>query len=108
MSIYFKNSNIVKNNGINHILDWLEIKPKSFELVLDSKIDGDLTSIFYEKCGNKKPTLLSLNQKKGLDLEGLQMKLGLIIFLKVIQKVLFFLWIKKENIKLLKKKMLFF
>ena len=56
----------------------------------------------------KSLSLLSLNQQKGLDLEGLQMKLGLIIFLKVIQKVLFFLWIKKENIKLLKKKMLFF
>ena len=49
MSIYFKNSNIVKKDDINLILDWLEIKPKSFELLLDSKVDGDLTNTFYEK-----------------------------------------------------------
>ena len=70
MSIYFKNSNIVKKDDINLILDWLEIKPKSFELLLDSRVDGDLTNTFYEKCGNKKPTITFIKSTEGFRFGG--------------------------------------
>ena len=54
----FKNSNIVKQEEIDLILSWFDKKPKKFNLLLDSKIDGDLNSTFYEKCKCKHPTML--------------------------------------------------
>ena len=45
----FKNSNIIKSDDIDLILSWLEKKPSKIELLLNSKIEGDLNKTFHEK-----------------------------------------------------------
>ena len=70
MSIYFDKSNIVKKNEINTILGWLNIKPKSFKLLLDSRYDGDKTNTFYEKCGHEKPSITFIKSTKGYRFGG--------------------------------------
>ena len=49
---FFPKSNIVKPNDEYIILSWFDKKPISFNLLFDSKIDGDLTSTFYQRCEN--------------------------------------------------------
>ena len=68
-------SNIVKKNEIELILSWLEEKPKKFELLLDSKKDGDLTSTFYNKCKNKSPTIVFIETTKGYRFGGYTSKI---------------------------------
>ena len=41
-----KNSNIVQSDEIDLILSQFELKPNSFNLLLDSKIDGDSMNAF--------------------------------------------------------------
>ena len=66
----FKNSNIVKKEEIDLILSWFDKKPKKFNLLLDSKIDGDLNSTFYEKCKNKYPTMVFVKTSENLRFGG--------------------------------------
>ena len=54
----FKNSNIVQSDEIDLILSWFEKKPISFNLLLDSNKDGDIMNQFFNKCGNKSPTMI--------------------------------------------------
>jgi len=103
MSIYFKNSNIVKNDDINLILDWLEIKPKSFELLLDSKVDGDLTNTFYEKCGNKKPTITFIKSTEGFRFGGFTNETWPNYLFKSDPKSFIFSLDKKRKYKIIKK-----
>ena len=39
-------------------MSWLEKKPKKFNLLMDTRIDGDSNSTFYEKCGKKCPIMI--------------------------------------------------
>ena len=68
-------SNIVKKNEIELVLSWLEKKPKKFELLLDSKKDGGLTSTFYNKCKNKCPTIVFIETTKGYRFGGFTTKI---------------------------------
>ena len=61
----FDKSNIIKKDEQDLILSWLEKKPKKFELLLDSTIDGDSTSTFYNKCGKKFPTIVFIKTTDG-------------------------------------------
>ena len=54
----FDKSSIIKREEQELILSWMEKKPKKFKLLLDSNIDGDSNSTFYNKCGKKYPTIV--------------------------------------------------
>ena len=61
----FKESNIIKLEDENIILSWFEIKNIKFNLLFDSKKDGDSILTFYKKCENKCPTILFFKTTKG-------------------------------------------
>ena len=61
-----KNSNIVQSDEIDLILSWFEIKPNSFNLLLNSNIDGDSMNAFYNKCENKYPTIIFIKTTENL------------------------------------------
>ena len=54
----FPESNIIKPEDENIILSWFDKKPLKFNLLLDTKKDGDSISTFYQKCENKAPNTL--------------------------------------------------
>ena len=58
-------SQILNKNEIELFLSWLKSKPKEIKLLLDSKIDGDLTQTFYNKCSGKYPTVVFVKTTKG-------------------------------------------
>jgi len=58
-------SRILKKGEMDLFLSWLDNKPKKIKLLLDSKIDGDLTSTFYNKCSGKYPTVVFVETTKG-------------------------------------------
>ena len=66
----FRNSNIVQSDENDLILSWFEKKPISFNLLLDSKIDGDSMNAFYNKCGNKYPTMIFIKATENLRFGG--------------------------------------
>jgi len=66
----FSKSSIITSKDENIILSWFDRKPSKFNLLLDSKIDGDLTSTFYQKCKNKCPTILFFKTTNGARFGG--------------------------------------
>ena len=58
-------SNVINKDEIDLFWSWFDQKPKKFKLLLDSKIDGDLTQTFYNKCGGKFPTVVFVKTTKG-------------------------------------------
>ena len=58
-------SNVINKDEIDLFMNWLDQKPKKIKLLLDSKIDGDLTQTFYNKCGGKFPTVVFVKTTKG-------------------------------------------
>jgi len=64
-NLLFPKSSIIKSNEENVILSWFDIKPSKCNLLLDSKIDGDKTSTFYQKCEKKCPTILFFKTTNG-------------------------------------------
>ena len=66
----FKNSSIVKSEDIEVILSWFDKKPNKFNLLLDSKKDGDLNITFKEKCFNKSPTMVFVKTTDNLRFGG--------------------------------------
>ena len=61
-------SQILIRNEMELFLSWLENKPKKIKLLLDSRIDGDLTQTFYNKynkCSGKYPTVVFVKTTKG-------------------------------------------
>ncbi len=66
----FSKSSIITSKDENTILSWFDRKPSNFNLLLDSKIDGDLTSTFYQKCKNKCPTILFFKTSNGARFGG--------------------------------------
>ena len=70
----FPNSSIIKNEDENTIISWFDKKPSKFNLLLDSKIDGDSTTTFYQKRKNKCPTILFFKTTKGVRFGGFTTK----------------------------------
>ena len=66
----FNNISIVKPEDIDLILSWFDKKPIKFNLLLDSKIDGDLNLTFYNKCFNKCPTMIFVKTTDNLRFGG--------------------------------------
>ena len=66
----FNNSSIIRNEEQDFILSWMERKPKKFKLLLDSNIDGDSTSTFYNKCSKKCPTIVFVKTTNGYRFGG--------------------------------------
>ena len=67
-----KNKNNLNNifNNINEddaslIISWLPNKPLKFELLFDTKKDGDYSSTFHNKCEGKYPTLIIIKSNTG-------------------------------------------
>ena len=58
-------SQILNRNEMELFFSWLENKPKKIKLLLDSRIDGDLTQTFYNKCSGKYPTVVFVKTTKG-------------------------------------------
>ena len=58
-------SQILNRDEMELFLSWLENKPKKIKLLLDSRIDGDLTQTFYNKCSGKYPTVVFVKTTKG-------------------------------------------
>ena len=67
---YFKDSNIVKLEDENIIYNWFERKPVKFIKLLDSKIDGDSTNAFTNKCSKKCPTIVFVKTTNGYRFGG--------------------------------------
>ena len=61
---------ILNKNEVELFLSWLENKPKKIKLLLDSRIDGDLTATFYNKCSGKYPTVVFVKTTKGYRFGG--------------------------------------
>lgn len=67
----FKNSQIIKTEEIDLIMSWFEEKkPNKFNLLLDSRIDGDKNNTFFEKCLNKSPTMIFVKTTDNLRFGG--------------------------------------
>ena len=73
-NMLFEKSSIIKKDDENTILSWLDKKPSKFNLLLDSKIDGDSTTTFYQKRKNKCPTILFFKTTKGVRFGGFTTK----------------------------------
>ena len=67
---YFKDSSIVKLEDENTIITWFEKKPTKFNKLLDSKIDGDSTNAFENKCAKKCPTMVFVKTTNGYRFGG--------------------------------------
>ena len=67
---YFKDSRIVKLEDEDTIMTWFEKKPTQFNKLLDSKIDGDSTNAFENKCAKKCPTMVFVKTTNGYRFGG--------------------------------------
>ena len=67
---FFKKSNIIKSEEKDLILSWFDDNPINFKLLLDSKIDGDQTYTFINKCRDKYPTILFIKSTDGFRFGG--------------------------------------
>ena len=67
---YFKDSSIVNLEDENTIISWFEKKPTKFNKLLDSKIDGDSTNAFENKCAKKCPTMVFVKTTNGYRFGG--------------------------------------
>ena len=66
----FKNSKIVEKNEIDMILSWFNIKPSSFNLLLDANIDNNFYKNFYDNCENKYPTIIFIKTTDNIRFGG--------------------------------------
>lgn len=69
-NILFSGSNIINPQDEKIILSWFDKKPTKFNLLLDMKKDGDSINTFYQKCGNKSPTILFFKTNIGARFGG--------------------------------------
>ena len=58
-------SSVINKDEIDLFMNWFDKKPTKIKLLLDSKIDGDSTQTFYNKCSNKFPTVVFVKTTKG-------------------------------------------
>ena len=64
-------SNILNEDDASLIISWLPNKPLKFELLFDTKKDGDYCSTFHDKCDGKYPTLIIIKSNTGYIFGGL-------------------------------------
>ena len=64
-SILWNISNILNENDALLIISWLPKKPLKFNLLFDTKRDGDNSSTFHDKCDGKCPTLIVIKSSIG-------------------------------------------
>ena len=69
-NLLFPKSSIIKKDEENLITSWFDKIPSKFNLLLDSKRDGDSTSTFYQKCEKKSPTILFFKTTNGARFGG--------------------------------------
>ena len=58
-------SSVINKDEIDLFMNWFDKKPTKIKLLLDSKIDGDSTQTFYNKCLYKFPTVVLVKTTKG-------------------------------------------
>lgn len=61
----FNLSSILNNENIELIKSWLPNKNILFNLLFDTKRDGDNSSTFHDKCDGKNPTLVLIKSDSG-------------------------------------------
>lgn len=66
----FIESQILNEEEKKLLIEWLPNNPKSINLIMNSKIDGDTSQAFINKCGGKKPTYAVIKTKKGYKFGG--------------------------------------
>ena len=62
---YFSNSNIIKFEDENMIMNWFDKKPIRFSKLFDSKERGDNIKIFYDLCKHKPPLIVFIKTLNG-------------------------------------------
>ncbi len=62
---FFPNSNIIKFEDENMILNWFENKPVRFSKLYDSKEKGDSIKTFYNLCQYKSPLIVFIKTVNG-------------------------------------------
>ena len=67
---YFSNSNIVKFEDENMIINWFEKKPLKFWKLFDSKENGDSIQTFYNLCQYKPPLIIFIKTLNGYRFGG--------------------------------------
>ena len=60
-----KLSIILTNDDSSFIISWLPNNPSKFELLFDTKRDGDYTSTFHDKYDGQYPTLIIIKLNTG-------------------------------------------
>ena len=70
LSRMFKESQILDKDEKKLLIEWLPNIPQSINLIMNSKIDGDTTQAFKNKCEGKKPTYAIIKTKKGYKFGG--------------------------------------
>jgi len=58
-------SSVINKDEIDLFMNWFDKKPTKIKLLLDSKIDGDSTQTFFNKCSYKFPTVVFVKTTKG-------------------------------------------
>ena len=71
---FFNESNILNEEEKNLLINWLEIKPKNINLLLNSNRDGDSFEAFHRLCDGKAPTIGIIETTKGHKFGGFTTK----------------------------------
>ena len=66
----YQNSNIIEKEDQNIIINFLEKKPKEFNLLFDTKRDGDNNKTFHGKVNDISPTLIIIKSTNGFKFGG--------------------------------------
>lgn len=62
---FFKGSRILNEEEKNLIINWLSVKPKNINLLLNSYRDGDTFEVFHKLCDGIAPTIGIIETTKG-------------------------------------------
>ena len=71
---FFYESNILNEEEKNLLINWLEIKAKNINLLLNSNRDGDSAETFHRLCDGKAPTIGIIETTKGHKFGGFTTK----------------------------------
>ena len=63
-------SNIINNNELKIILNWIPTNSRFFELIFDTNRDGDSVDSFKNKCEGQSPTLVIVKTETGVIFGG--------------------------------------
>lgn len=71
----FNNSSIIQKEDLDIILNFFDKKPTKFNLLFDTKIDGDANETFHNKVNNKCPTFIIIKTTNGFRFGGYTSKI---------------------------------